>query len=202
MLAKVVIATHNPAKKTRYGRLLKDLAKEVISLADLDISEKPYESGQTAEENAEIKACYYANLTRLPAFSIDEAIYLNHLPPEKQPGIACRRIEGKEEASDDELLAYWEAVVASLPPDKRTGYWHTAYCLATPDGKMQTTAVNIPIMFFSPSSKIRIPGWPMSSLEGPVGFQKPHSEMTEEEHQKHNKEIDRLIIEKLKVFGV
>jgi len=52
-------------------------------------------------------------------------------------------------------------------------------------------------MFFSPSSEVKLPHWPMSSLQGPVMFGKPDSELTEEERKQKDQRADRLIEEKL-----
>lgn len=193
MIDTIVIATQNPAKKARYGRILATLTRNVVNLKDLGSTEKPAESGETAEQNAEIKARFYTERTNLPVLSEDEALYLDHLPEEQQPGVHVRRINGREEVNDDELLAHWERIVAALPEEKRTGRWHIAYSFAVPGKPVATVALDHPIRFFSPPSKVRIPGWPMSSLEGPVGFGKPHSEMVEEENKKHNENADRNI---------
>jgi len=197
-MKKIVIATRNPAKKERYGRLLSTVANTVLGLNDLDIKDKPDEFGKTAEENAEIKARFYLRKTGLPVFSEDEALYIDFLSPEKQPGVHVRRIEEKEAVDDNQLFIYWEKVISEVPEKKRTGRWHIAYCFATPEGKIRTVALEHPILFFSPPSRIRIPGWPMSSLEGPIKFGKPHSELTEIEREQLNQEVDALILEKLK----
>ncbi|MDP3093787.1 MAG: non-canonical purine NTP pyrophosphatase [bacterium] len=195
---KIVIATHNPAKKERFGQLLSMIVKAVLSLDDLGIKEKPFESGETAEDNAGIKARFYADKTGLPVLSEDEALYLDFLPQESQPGVHVRRIGGRDEVDDDRLLAYWQEIVSRVPDKKRTGRWHIAYCLATPEGKVKTASLDHPIVFFSPPSRIRVPGWPISSLQGPIGFNKPHSELTDSERRAHNQKADELIKEKLK----
>lgn len=195
---KIVIATRNPAKRKRYGALLSGLADEIFGLNDLGITDKPSETGETAEQNAEIKAKFYSQMSGLIAFSEDEALFVDFVPPEKQPGVHVRRIEGRDEANDDQLLAYWERVIARVPPDQRSGRWQIAYCLATPAGQTKTIALDYPRIFFSPSSKIRIPGWPMSSLQGPAALGKPHSELTEKEQAQLNRETDRLLLEKLR----
>lgn len=195
---KIVIATRNPAKVERFQGLLAKYAKEVVGLNDLGITDKPEEKGTTAEENAEIKARFYANKTGLLVFSEDEALYVDFLLPKEQPGVYVRRVEGKDEVDDDQLLAYWEKIVAKVPKNKRTGRWHIAYCLASPNGTLKTVALDHQILFFSPTSKVRLPGWPMSSLEGPVGFNKSHSELTEEEKKKLNSKADKEIAGKLK----
>ena len=196
-IEKIVIATRNSAKRDRYGRILSQVAKEVLGLQDLVIGDKPDEFGETAEENAEIKSKFYAKKTGLPVLSEDEALYVDFLPLEEQPGVHVRRVGGKDEVDDDQLLIHWEKIVLKVPEEKRTGRWHTAYSLSTPDGKVKTVALDHPIVFFSPPSKIRLPGWPMSSLQGPVEFGKPHSELTEEERQQRNQKADKLILEKL-----
>ena len=194
---KIVIASRSPAKRKRYGRLMAGMADEILSFSNLEIEGKPDESGETAEENAQIKARFYSQRTNLPVFSEDEALCVDFLSSDKQPGVHVRRIEGKSEVSDDELFAYWEKIVARVPKEKRTGYWYVAYCLLIPGGKIKTMAIDYPITFFSPSSKIRIPGWPMSSLEGPTKFGKPHSELNNEERQEMERKHNASILKKL-----
>lgn len=201
LLDNVVVASGNPGKVERYGRLLRTIAKEVIGLETFSSINKPEETGMTAEENAEIKASFYAKKTGIPAFSIDESLFVDFLPEDKQPGVFVRRIDGKDDATDEELLSYWENIIKDVPEAERTGNWHIAYCLAYPDGKCTIVAKDHPLVFFYPSSNIKIPGWPMSSLEGPARFNKPHSELTSEERQVHEKETDLIIIEAIESIG-
>ncbi len=198
MIEKIVIATHNPAKKERYGRLLSSLAETVLNLDDLGIIDKPIESGSTAEENAEIKARFYAQKSGLPVFSEDEALYVDFLPLDRQPGVHVRRIDGKDEVDDEALINYWEGTIKDAPSDKRSGKWHFAYCLYFPGGEIKIFTIDRPILFFSPSSEKRIPGWPMSSLQGPLKFNKPHTELTNEEKNINNQTVNDLISKELK----
>ena len=59
-------------------------------------------------------------------------------------------------------------------------------------------ALDHPIVFFSPSSRIRLSGWPMSSLQGPIAFGKPDSELTGEERRQKDERADREIVRILK----
>lgn len=196
-IEKIVIASKNPAKVKRFRNILSKYAKNVISLSDLRITDKPEENGLTAEENAKIKGVFYSQKTGLPVFCEDEALYVDFLPKSKQPGVYIRRVNGKDELDDDQLLSHWEKIIVKVPEEKRTGYMNFAYCLAKPDGILKTFTFDRSIIFFSPTSKVRIPGWPMSSLEGPLEFGKPHSELTQEERKKldskTNKEIAKMI---------
>ncbi|MEA3357264.1 MAG: non-canonical purine NTP pyrophosphatase [Patescibacteria group bacterium] len=180
---RLLIGTRNPSKRKRYSNWFRDIVQEVIDLNDTDVTEKPDETGETAEENAEIKAKFYSLQTKLPCFCEDTALYVDFLPENDQPGTHVRRIEGKEEVSDEELLAYWEGIVSNVPEDKRAGRWHVAYSVANSNGEVKTISSDAPIIFFSPSSEVKLPGWPMSSLQGPVKFNKPHSELTVEENE-------------------
>jgi len=194
---KIVVASGNPAKVERYGRILSQYAREVVGIKDLGIADKPKELGDTAEKNAEIKARFYADRTGLLVLSEDEALYVDFLPENQQPGVYVRRVDGIDEVDDGRLLAHWEKIVAQVPESNRTGRWHIAYCIATPHGKVKTVGLDHPIVFFSPSSQVRIPGWPMSSLEGPIVFHKPHSELTEKERKLNDEKANKAIQEKL-----
>lgn len=200
-LKKLVIATKNPAKIAHYKTILGEISDEVFGLDSFEIMDKPEESGTTAEENAKIKATFYALKTGCPVFSEDEALYVDFLPETEQPGTHVRRINGRDEVDDDQLILHWEKVIASVPKNKRTGKWRIAYCIATPEGSIKTSGLDYPIMFFSPTSKIRIPGWPMSSLQGSSLFKKPHSEQSKEEREISKKrteqELKNMLLELL-----
>jgi inosine/xanthosine triphosphate pyrophosphatase family protein len=201
-LNKIVIATRNPAKKARFSRLLEKIAQQVLGLDDLGVTGRPFETGETAEANAEVKARYYSQATGLPVLCEDESLFVDFLPESKQPGVHVRRVNRREEVDDDKLLKHWEKIVASVPFHNRTGQWHIAYCLATTDGRIHTASLDHPIHFFSPSSNIRKPGWPMSSLQGPARFGKPETELTVEEERLLRQGADSLILEKItELFG-
>lgn len=189
-LDTLVIATRNPAKQNRYRRILSRYAARVMGLDDIGTIGKPEERGETAEENAEIKARFYAMHSGHAVFSEDEALYVDFLPGAQQPGVHVRRINHVDEASDEALLAHWERTIAAVPAEERTGKWHVAYSLAQPDGRVSTFTLDFPIAFFSPSSPIIIPGWPISSLEGPLALHKPYSELTEWEQHQINQRTD------------
>jgi XTP/dITP diphosphohydrolase len=198
-LKKLVIASHNPAKVERFKKLFLTEVEEVLTLVDLGVKDKAPEEGLTAEENAQNKAFFYSKIVNLPVFAQDAALYVDFLPPDKQPGVYVRRVNGKE-LTDDELYDYWDKLIVGTPTDKRTGSWHASYCFVTPDGKSSLISIDQPRIFFSPPSAIKIPGWPLSSFNGPTKFGKPYTELTEEEKEDFNQEVDKSLIEQLKTF--
>jgi len=190
----IVIGTHNLAKVESYRPRLSQVADRIVSPSDLGISEKPDETGYTAEENVRIKCRFYVSRTGLPVLCIDEALYADFLLDEDQPGVHVRRIRGVEEVTDDSLFTFWEDRIRQAPPDQRTGNWHIAYGVAIPQGQVHILSRDEPILFFYPSSSIRIPGRPLSSLQGPTQFGKPHCELTSKELEEIRGNIDQEIV--------
>lgn len=189
-IESLVVATRNPAKVEYYKKVFSHLVVSVLGLNDLGIAGKPDEIGDTAENNAEIKAMFYSRQTNLPVFSEDECLYADFLPRANQPGTHVRRVNGRDEVSDAELLAYWENIIKDVPPENRTGYWHFAYCLVN-QGKLKIVTQNFPVKFYYPISSVRIPGWPLSSLQGSMG--KPHSDCSPTEKQQAIDRDSKLI---------
>ena len=99
---KVLFATTNPAKVKRYAKKLKEKNIEVLTIKDLGINLKPEETGKNAIENAYIKAKTYYDETKITTIGMDNNLYIEELPEEKQPGTHVRRVNGKE-LNDDEM---------------------------------------------------------------------------------------------------
>ena len=68
-IERIVIATRNPAKVNYYQHLFTGIVNEVVGLKDIGINGKPVETGETAEENAEIKARFYSSRTNYLYFA-------------------------------------------------------------------------------------------------------------------------------------
>jgi len=189
----LVAATRNPAKIARYQALLAQYASHVAGLDELGVRGIAMESGETAEDNARLKALYYARQSGHPVFSDDAALYVDFLPPDQQPGVHVRRINGVDEASDDALLAHWEHQLARSPALRRSGRWHVGFCLAWPDGAAQLFTLDLPLTFYSPSSPRRTPGWPLNSLSGPAEFDRPYCELSASELDLANRHVDQAV---------
>ena len=93
---KVLFATTNPAKIEKYAEKLKEKNIEVLTIKDLGINLKPEETGKNAIENAYIKAKAYYKKTKITTIGMDNNLYIEELPEEKQPGTHVRRVNGKE----------------------------------------------------------------------------------------------------------
>lgn len=131
---RILITTHNPAKLERYRMLLAGQKKfKLVSLSDIGITRKVEENEPRALKNAIKKAREYTKLSDLPTLAVDEELFIDILPPEKQPGVNVRRIVGHE-ATDEELLNAVLKLLEGLPFKKRGCIWNFAIALAVPNG--------------------------------------------------------------------
>ena len=167
---QVLIGTQNKSKTKQYADMFADFHVDVLTLSDLGISEMPAEAGETAEENARIKAEFYGRFAPT-VLSSDSGLYFRELDLDHphQPGLFVRRskLDGRE-MDDEEMLAYY-CKLADRHGGRLTAYYRDAYAIYH-DGKVQsfmmTGAINELNSFYlinQPSAK-RHPGWPLDSI--------------------------------------
>ncbi len=176
----ITMGTTNPAKISQIAGALAPLGIEVVGVADKKLLPKVVEDGTTIQENARKKAIAYAKTLNRRIFSMDNALYLNGLSLQDQPGIHVRRIGGQERNTDDELLEHYQKVVRSLG-DKVEGHWEFGVCVADPDGKIWETTIKSPRIFTSKRSLSVVPGYPLESIQIDPESGRYISEMSEAE---------------------
>ena len=91
-MTRAVLATTNPNKVREIRVLLDGVDLEVIGLEQFPGIEAPEETGTTFEENAALKARYYAAATGLPAIAEDSGLEIDAL--DGQPGVESARFAG------------------------------------------------------------------------------------------------------------
>ena len=89
-----VLATTNPNKVREIRALLDGVDIEVVGLDRFAGVEPPEETGATFEENAALKARYYAAATGLPAIAEDSGLEIDAL--DGQPGVESARFGGAD----------------------------------------------------------------------------------------------------------
>ena len=107
---KILFATGNATKAQRFSKGLLEKGIEVITLKDIDTDIEIDENGQNAIENALIKARAYSKIMDMPVFAMDDNLYLENVPEEKQPGMYVRRVNGKR-LTDDEMIEHYIGLV-------------------------------------------------------------------------------------------
>lgn len=91
---KILLATTNTSKIKELKDIFKQTGVEILSLDDLDTRyEPPVEDGNSYQDNAEIKAEYYSELTGLPCISDDSGLEVDALNFE--PGVYSARYAGE-----------------------------------------------------------------------------------------------------------
>ena len=187
---QILFATTNPAKIKKYGEKLKKKNIEVITIKDLGINLQPEENGKNAIENAYIKAKAYYDKTQITTIGMDNTLYIEGLPPEKQPGTYVRRVNGKT-LNDEEMIEAYSKLVKENG-GKLTAKW--VYGIVIYDGeKSKEYTWNKGNFYFvdKPCEK-RNPGYPLDSISIIPEYNKYLVELTaeEKENKKENNEDD------------
>lgn len=95
---KLVMATHNQGKVAEFADLFKPYGIEVLSAADVNLSE-PEETGTTFEENAKLKALAATKESGFPALADDSGFAVTAL--NGAPGVYSARFATTEEGVRD-----------------------------------------------------------------------------------------------------
>ena len=196
---KVLFATTNPAKVGKYKDALEKNNIELITLKDLNLDLKVEENGKNCIENAYIKAKTYYDATGITCIGMDNSLFIEELPEEKQPGTHVRRVGGKE-LSDDEMIEYYTNLVKEYG-GKLTAKWVYGMVVYGKDGAKEHTWSKSHFYFVDTASSKRNPGYPLDSIAIIPEFNKYLVELTDEEKHsnkredgsKDNKVIDFII---------
>ena len=133
MRYKLLLATNNEAKVGEYRDLLRDLAFELVTSAELGINIIVNEAGESLEENARLKATASAARSQLLALADDSGLEVDALGGE--PGWLSARYAG-EKASDRDRIGYLLAKLEGVPWERRSARFRCVIAIATPGGKV------------------------------------------------------------------
>jgi XTP/dITP diphosphohydrolase len=113
-MRRLLIATTNRAKLAEYRLILRDVGieLELLSLADLRISETPDETGATFAENALIKARFYFERARTATLADDGGLEIDALGGE--PGVRSHRWIGSGSNENDSDQALVDEVIRRM----------------------------------------------------------------------------------------
>ena len=123
-MRKLLFFSNNKNKTIEIKKIFKKFNLEILSLSDLDISDKPKENGQTFEENAKIKSDYGFNKTGLPCFADDSGICIEGL--NWKPGVLSKRFLNNFKSNQ----ACFESIIKSTKKyNKQNAYFNTSISL-------------------------------------------------------------------------
>lgn len=180
-MKKILFATKNNSKLERYSEKLKERGIEVISLNDIDVDVDVVESANTAVENAILKAKAYYDATKIPTMAIDDTMYIEGIPDDKQPGVYVRRVNGKRLNDEEMIQHYTELVKKYGNQGKLKTKWILGLAIIK-DGKTFTyEGITNEYYLSDKPTKERKEGYPLSSILINVKANKYDIYMTEED---------------------
>lgn len=113
---KLLIATNNRGKLAEYKSLLEGVPWELVSPAECGIAEGDFETGDTFEANARLKARGYARLSGLPTLADDSGLEVDALGG--RPGVYSARYGGQ--TTDSGRIELLLRELRGVPRDKRS----------------------------------------------------------------------------------
>lgn len=162
---KIVFATGNPSKLKRFSKGLSKNNIELLSLKDLNIELDVVENGNDVIENALLKArdCY--EKTGLPSIGMDDSLYLENVPLDKQPGLFVRRVNGRV-LDDREMLEHYIDLVKQYGIDGRLNCkWVYGLAVINKDGNESTYTWEKADFYMVDMMSDKInPGYPLNSI--------------------------------------
>ena len=190
---KVLFATTNEAKISKFKKAIEKNNIELITIKDLGFKLDIDENGKDAIENAYIKAKAYYDKTSLTTIGMDDALFIEGIEENLQPGTYVRRINGKE-LNDDEMIKYYTNLVKTHG-GKLVAKWVYGMVICSDKGIAKYTWDKDNFYFVDTSCKMRNIGYPLDSISIIPEFNKYLAELTEEERKvyKNKDNIDEII---------
>ncbi len=133
-MPKLLLASANQGKVKEYRFLLGNLGYQITTLAEQGISKVAIESGNSYEQNAQMKATTYANLSQLISLTDDSGLEVDVLNGE--PGIHSARFAGRD-ATDTGRVTALLARLDGVPWERRTAHFTCVIAIATPKGELE-----------------------------------------------------------------
>ncbi len=162
-MKKLLIATTNPGKLGEIKEFLSELPITLVGLADVGITDVPEETGISFEENAILKAKFYAEKSRLPTLADDGGLEIDALNGE--PGVKSHRwIHSDREDTDEELIQYTLDRMKDIIDANRGAQLRLVLALVIPGGEVFTSEEKVRGIIPRSASENRWKGFPYRSL--------------------------------------
>ena len=181
-MKQIIFATTNESKAKRFSKGLKEHGIEVLSLKDIDMKLDVEEDGTTAIENALIKARECYRFTKKPCMGMDDTLYMEGVPEDRQPGLFVRRVNGKS-LTDEEAIDYYTNLVKEYGKDGKINCkWVYGLAVINEKGEKATYSWSKDDFYMvdNPSDKIN-PGYPLNSISKYKKLDKYFTDVTDED---------------------
>ena len=163
-MKEILFATSNMSKVNRLYDKLMEKGIALKSLKDIDINIEIDENGKTAIENAIIKAKAYYEATKMITIAMDDTMYIDGIPEDKEPGVYVRRVNGRR-LNDEEMIEHYTNLVKTYgTAGKLDTKWILGMALIK-DGKVYTYEdITSEYYLLDTPTKERREGYPLSSI--------------------------------------
>ena len=122
-MKQIIFATGNPTKAKRFSKGLAKKGVEVLALRDIGIKINVKEDGKNVIENALKKARECYDVTGRISIGMDDALYLENIPEEKQPGLYVRR--ARRRRNDRTLHKTSKKIRKKRKNKRKMGLWNS-----------------------------------------------------------------------------
>ncbi len=134
-MRSLLLATTNPHKIEEFRAIFTDLPFQLLSLADVKLSDMDVEeTGTTFQQNAELKALAYANASNMLVLADDSGIEIDAL--DGAPGVYSARFLGVETSYPERFRVILERL-RGLEGRQRAARYRCVICIAEPSGYQQ-----------------------------------------------------------------
>ncbi|MBI2775344.1 non-canonical purine NTP pyrophosphatase [Candidatus Dependentiae bacterium] len=176
MSKMLLIATNNPGK---FHELSSRISKflPTTSLKEVGITDDVEEIGLTFEENAGIKARFFAERAHMMTLADDSGLCIDAL--HGAPGIYSKRFAG-ENATDEQRIAKALELMKDIPEGKRTASFVAALAVAHLDGTIHYYRGTLDGFISREQKGKLIPGLPYKTIFFLPEYGKTLAELDEE----------------------
>lgn len=182
---KVLFATTNPSKVLKYEKILEENGIELVTIKDLGYELDIEENGKDSIENAFIKAKAYYDAEKIPTIGMDDSLFIEELPEEKQPGTYVRRVNGKE-LDDDEMIEYYTNLAKEYG-GKLTSKWIYGMVICTDSGCYKHSWSKENFYLIDKPCENRNPRYPLNSISIDIKTNKYFVDLNEKDKERMNK---------------
>ena len=197
---KLLFATWNENKYELMKRRLKEFENiELIIPKHINVKIKVDEDGKTAEENAIKKAKAYYEETKLAVIAEDSGLWVEKFSKEDQPGLFVKRINGREDLSDEEILNCYIDKLNNVGGESNARY-KTGIAVINDEGKVFSKTIDEELFIFTANKNDKgyIKGGLLDTISYDPINEKYFNQLTEGEKSKRYIKIDEEIRKMIK----
>ena len=199
---KLLFATGNEFKFNLMKERLKEFKDiELINPKILGIKIEIEEDGSTAEENSLKKAKAYFDATGLPTISEDAGLFIDKFKKDEQPGLYVKRVNGKDNLSDDEILNYYIDKLKKYD-GRSLAHYYTGICIIDEKGNIYTDTIEETEFLLTSKrcKKVNMNGATLEPISFDLDAEKYFDERTPEEEDYHYKDLNERYRQLIKTY--